>query len=67
MTAPTLGLTGEKDGCIGADVFAAAMPAALFAGGVDVVRVPGAGHFLHLEAPARVHELILGFLARRRA
>lgn len=64
VQAPTLGLTGENDGCIGADVFEKSMPSALFAGGVEVVRVADAGHFLHLETPGPVHERIVRFLSR---
>lgn len=64
VTAPTLGLVGEDDGCIGAQVFQAAMPASLFTGGVDVACVGGTGHFLHLEAPSEVNARVLQFLAR---
>lgn len=61
---PVLGLAGEKDGCIGADVFEKSMLPAMFASTVTVKRIPGAGHFLHLERPAEVNAAILAFLAK---
>ncbi|UPT62585.1 MAG: alpha/beta hydrolase [Hyphomonadaceae bacterium JAD_PAG50586_4] len=62
IVAPTLGVCGGDDGCISADVFEAAMPPALFSGGVRTVRVARAGHFAHLERPDAVHEAVLGHL-----
>ncbi|MBI1252154.1 MAG: alpha/beta fold hydrolase [Alphaproteobacteria bacterium] len=64
VAAPTLGLTGERDGCISPDIFTRSMPQAMFARGVDVRRVRDAGHFLHLERPDEVNALIIAFLAR---
>ena len=64
IQAPTLGLTGERDGCISAAVFQRCMPPALFAGGMRVQVIPGAGHFLQLEQPEAVNEAILAFLAQ---
>jgi len=63
IAAPTLGICGADDDCISASIFEAAMPAALFAGGVRVVRVADAGHFVHLEKPDVVHREILAHLA----
>ncbi|MBI1188760.1 MAG: alpha/beta fold hydrolase [Alphaproteobacteria bacterium] len=62
IPAPTLGVTGDRDGCVSADVFARAMPAGIFTGGVEIVRAPHAGHFLHLEAPDLVHAAIIAHL-----
>lgn len=62
ITAPTLALTGAKDGCISADVFERAMPPALFSGGLSVQRVEGLGHFLHLERPADINQRIVSHL-----
>lgn len=65
IAAPTLGLCGERDGCISADVFVKSMLPAMFAKEVNVKRIAGAGHFLHLEQPAVVNAAILEFLAKR--
>jgi pimeloyl-ACP methyl ester carboxylesterase len=62
IAAPTLGLCGERDGCIGADVFVKSMLPAMFASEVTIKRIPNAGHFLHLEQPAAVNGAILTFL-----
>jgi pimeloyl-ACP methyl ester carboxylesterase len=58
---PTLYLHGVNDGCIGIEV-AANTEAALNAPGSRVERIDGAGHFLHLERPDVVNELIVDFL-----
>lgn len=63
VPAPTLGIVGEDDACIAADLFAACMPAAAFAGGVTVARIVGAGHFVHLERPDAVHAQVLKHIA----
>ncbi|MGZ6037748.1 MAG: alpha/beta fold hydrolase [Phenylobacterium sp.] len=62
IRAPTLGLAGAADGCISAEVFGSGMPAAVFSGGVEVVTIPAAGHFLQLEAPQAVNAAILDWL-----
>ncbi len=62
IRAPTLGLCGADDGCISADVFEAAMPESLFPSGRRIIRMKGAGHFLHLERPDAVHADILAHL-----
>lgn len=58
---PTLYLHGEDDGCFvlppELDVAATLSP------GSSYVRVPAAGHFLHLEQPELVNARILDFLA----
>lgn len=62
IRAPTLGLTGARDGCISAAVFKRCMPEAMFAGGVSVREIAAAGHFLQLEQPDAVNAAILGHL-----
>lgn len=64
FAVPTLGLTGDQDGCISADVFEASMRDADFPEGLRVERVIGAGHFLHREASGRVNALLLDWLRR---
>ena len=59
---PLLYLHGHDDGCLGAELAAAAEP--LLTGDSTMVMVPGAGHFLHLERPDEVNRHILDFLAR---
>jgi pimeloyl-ACP methyl ester carboxylesterase len=66
VQVPTLGLTGERDRCISADIFEKSMLPELFAKGVQTKRVSGAGHFLHLEKPDETHASLLEFLGRHR-
>ena len=63
VPVPTLYLHGADDGCIGAEIVDADAMAPLFPQGVDVEIVPGTGHFLHLEDPARVNGRIVKFLS----
>lgn len=62
IRSPVLGLAGDRDGCVAAEVFAASMPEALFPGGVTVERWADAGHFLHLEKPARLSVRLIDWL-----
>lgn len=57
---PCLYLHGTDDGCIGVEFAAPTGP--LLAPGSAVEEIDDAGHFLHLERPERVNELILDFL-----
>ena len=59
---PLLYLHGENDGCIGREVAEAAR--AMSPANVRYEFVAKAGHFMQLEQPARVNELIVGFVAR---
>jgi pimeloyl-ACP methyl ester carboxylesterase len=62
VTQPTLYLHGLDDGCFAVEVAGRALD---FVGeGSEMVTVPAAGHFLHLEQPDAVHRHILEFLAR---
>ena len=67
LKAPVLGISGEQDGCVSADVFEASMPAALFPAGVTVERWADAGHFLHLEQPGRLSARVIDWLHTRAA
>ena len=60
----TLGVAGEQDNCISADVFCRAMRAEDFPGGLEVRRVEGAGHFMHQEQPKAVTRLLIDWLRR---
>ena len=58
---PALYLHGETDGCMGAELAEAARPYLTTEGSALEV-VDGAGHFLHLERPDVVNQLVLDFL-----
>jgi pimeloyl-ACP methyl ester carboxylesterase len=61
IAQPTLYLHGADDGCIGAE-FAALVPGVLAHADSRVEVVANAGHFLQLEQPRAVNDLILSFL-----
>ena len=58
---PTLYLHGRRDGCMGIEV-AEAATAFLTSPGSRMQVVDGAGHFLHVEKPAEVNQLIIDHL-----
>lgn len=62
IQVPTLGLNGSQDGCMDPRFFALSMHPEDFPGGLEVKTIPGAGHFLHLEAALVVNRLILDWL-----
>ena len=64
IPVPTLGLYGALDGCILPEVFAEAMVEDDFPLGLEVERIEGAGHFLHLERPDALNARIVQFLKR---
>lgn len=66
VPVPTLGLVGEDDGCIGADIFVASMREAEFPAGLEVEVIGNAGHFLHLEQAQAVNSRIMGWLQAAR-
>ena len=59
---PLLYLHGSNDGCIGRDVAESAR--AMSPSHIQYEFVDDAGHFLQLEQPRRVNELIVGFVGR---
>lgn len=58
---PTLYLHGDADGCMGIEVARVAAPA-FDREGCRYEEVVGAGHFLHLERPDVVNDLVVDFL-----
>ena len=61
---PTLALTGARDGCMDTRMHDVAMSTDDFPAGLEVVRVDGAGHFLHQEKPDEVNRVLLDWLQR---
>lgn len=64
FAVPTLGLCGSDDGCIGSDIFLAAMQPADFSNGLEVRRIDNTGHFLHREAPEEINHRLIDWLRR---
>jgi pimeloyl-ACP methyl ester carboxylesterase len=59
-TVPTLCFAGESDPALSVETFDRAARA--FSGGYRVERVPGAGHFLHREAPDHFAKTLIAYL-----
>lgn len=59
---PTLYLHGSDDGCLAAELVDDGALSPLFPAGIEVERIPGSGHFLHLDRPDVVERRILEFL-----
>ncbi|MDQ6852288.1 MAG: alpha/beta hydrolase [Actinomycetota bacterium] len=59
---PTLYLHGTDDGVMGADTVVEDELRPNFPAGLELVMVPGTGHFLHLEEPDVVNHRIVTFL-----
>jgi pimeloyl-ACP methyl ester carboxylesterase len=64
ILAPTLGIHGVDDGCIAASAFEKSMREEDFPGGLQVASIQGAGHFVHIEQPEAVNQLLIGHLAK---
>ncbi|MDB4976603.1 MAG: Epoxide hydrolase [Myxococcaceae bacterium] len=58
----TLALTGTEDGCMDTRLYEDLMHAADFPAGLETVRLQDAGHFLHLEQPQQVNQLLPDWL-----
>lgn len=63
LRVPRLIVHGTEDGCMDRRLFDHAVRDADHRAGVTRVEIDGAGHFLHLEAPDQVNELLVGHLA----
>lgn len=63
VTAPTLMITGSRDGCMDTHLFEHGLVDRDFPGGIEMYRLMGAGHFCHLEKPERVNAKLIAFLA----
>jgi len=59
---PTLYLHGSDDGVMGAEIVVEDELRPHFPAGLELVMVPGTGHFLHLEEPDVVNHRIVTFL-----
>ena len=59
---PTLALTGVLDGCMDTRLHDLAIHPDDFPGGVRMIRVEGAGHFLHREEPEEVNGVLIDWL-----
>jgi pimeloyl-ACP methyl ester carboxylesterase len=64
ITVPTQVLIGEQDGCMSPRLLEHTVNHGDFPGGLRVERVSGAGHFLHLERPETVADLLIAHLKR---
>jgi len=58
---PAMYLHGVDDGCAGVELADGLEPA--YSAGIEVHKIPGAGHFVHQEKAAEVNDLLLRFLA----
>ena len=63
IAAPTLVIWGDRDEFLGSELARGMRPH--FSGPFRLVRVPGVGHWVQEEAPARVNALLTGFLGAR--
>ena len=63
IPVPTLYLHGVDDGCLGIEGVVDDELRPFFPAGLEIERVPGAGHFLHLERPDVVNPRVLTFLS----
>lgn len=61
---PALYLHGTQDGCVGLDATATNNVLNFLGAGSAAERINGAGHFLHVEKPAKIDERILQFLGQ---
>lgn len=62
IQVPLLAIHGENDGCIDKHFFNILMKKEDFSKGMEVQKIPNAGHFVHLEKPEIVNQLILDWI-----
>ena len=67
IRALVLGLAGERDGCVGIDLFEGSFPTPPFVREPKIQRIPDAGHFLHLERAEQVNAHIVRWLKSHEA
>jgi pimeloyl-ACP methyl ester carboxylesterase len=60
----TLAMGGEKDGCMDVRLYDHVFLERDFPAGIEVNRIAGAGHFMHIDAPTVVNEVLLEWLQR---
>lgn len=65
IPVPTLIINGSSDGCMDRRMFEHTIHDADFPAGVVHVELPDAGHFLQLESPDEITELLIDHLAAR--
>lgn len=58
----TLAITGARDGCMDTRLHDIALSPDDFPAGLEVVRIEGAGHFVHQERPEEVNRRLLDWL-----
>lgn len=61
---PTLAVTGALDGCMDTRLFDLVMNEADFPAGLEVIRIEGAGHFVHQEKPDEFNAHLIDWLER---
>lgn len=62
IEVPTLALTGADDGCIDTRLYDRLFDRRRFPKGLQIERIFGAGHFLHLEQPEKVNLHIIAWI-----
>lgn len=62
IQVPTLAFTGENDGCMDTRLHDILMKPSAFPAGLEIVRVSGAGHFLHQERPELINRKLIEHL-----
>lgn len=62
VKVPTMVLLGERDGCMSPRLLDHTINRKDFPAGLRVEKIAGAGHFLHLEKPERINDLLLAQL-----